>query len=246
MRQPLEKVLDQLVNLDTNLIELTDSGYHTLTPMRVKLLQEIKESYNLKYSIHAPWADTNLSADDYLIRKCILLRIMTSIKFAYDLDAQVLSIHPGWHTATEQFTKGKAWELNVRSIHKLLKYADSLDVELLIENVPITLPYLLVSISDFKMFYNELKYEIGMTLDIAHSNLQNETIEFITTFSEKIKHIHVSDNFGSSDEHLPIGKGTIEWKEIARTLMSIGYAGWVTIESYNDIQKSIEYLRQIF
>jgi sugar phosphate isomerase/epimerase len=94
-------------------------------------------------------------------------------------------------------------------------------------------------------FYEEIEDDIGMILDIAHSNLQNETIKFIKLFSEKIKHVHVSDNYGIRDDHLPLGLGIIEWTETINALKSINYAGWVTIESYYNINKSIEFWKKL-
>lgn len=244
MHEPLDEIYDKFLSLGTNLIELTDSGYHALNTKRVERLLEIKSSYNINYSIHAPWADTNLSADDDLIREWILKRIRASIRFTSDLGAQSLVIHPGWLTATDRFMKGRAWELNIRSVRWLLRYANEYGVDLLMENVPQSKPYLLVSVSDFEMFYEEIKFDLGIVLDIAHSHLQGETLDFIESFSDKIRHVHVSDNHGESDEHLPIGEGSIDWQKALNALKNIGYSGWVTIESYVDIRKSLDYLKK--
>ncbi|MHA2393813.1 MAG: sugar phosphate isomerase/epimerase family protein [Promethearchaeota archaeon] len=243
MHEPLDEVYDRFLSLGTNLIELTDSGYHALNTKRIERLLEIKSSYNLNFSIHAPWADTNLSADDDLIREWILKRIRASIRFTSDLDGHSLVIHPGWLTATDRFMKGRAWELNLRSIRWLLRYANEYGVDLLMENVPQSKPYLLVSVSDFEMFYEEIEFDLGMVLDIAHSHLQGETLDFIYRFGEKIQHVHVSDNHGESDEHLPIGDGSVDWQKTLGALEKIGYSGWVTVESYWDIHRGLEYLQ---
>jgi sugar phosphate isomerase/epimerase len=246
MQYSLEDVLEQLVDLDTNLVELADGGFHALNSGRVEQLLEIKTSYDLKYGIHAPWADTNLSANDSFIRERILERIKASIRFASILDAKSLVIHPGWRTAIEHFRKGFAWELNLNSIKLLINYADEFGIDLLIENVPLSMPYLLVYVADFMRFFEEIENDTGMTLDIAHSSLQDETINFIKIFSEKIKHVHVSDNYGIRDDHLPIGHGIIDWSEAIKALKINGFTGWVTIESYYNIQQSIEFLKKLF
>ena len=68
---------------------------------------------------------------------------------------------------------------------------------------------------------------------------------FIDEFGPKIKHVHVSDNEGEVDSHLPIGEGTISWEESIGALKNIGFDGWIVIESYGKIAESIEYLGRL-
>jgi sugar phosphate isomerase/epimerase len=153
-------------------------------------------------------------------------------------------IHPGWLPATDRFMKGRAWELNLRSVRWLLRYANEYGVDLLMENVPRSYPYILVSVADFEMFFDEIDFDMRMVLDVAHSSLQNETLDFISSFPEKIMHVHVSDNHGVSDDHLPIGKGSIDWQKSIGALKDIGFGGWVTVESYEGVRQSLDYLKR--
>jgi len=244
--KPLEEALPGLITLGISNVEIADSGNHSLNPKRVSRLQEIRSSYNLKFSIHAPYADTNLSADDDLIREWILKRIRATIRFANELDAKSVVIHPGWTTATDRFMKGRAWKLNLRSVHWLLRYAEEYGIPLLMENVPEPTPYLLVRVEDFEMFFEEMDFWIGMVLDVGHSNLLNETYDFLSRFKDRIKHIHISDNNGVRDQHLAIGDGEINWKGTMEAISDSGFSDWVVIESYNGIKESLEYLKKFF
>jgi sugar phosphate isomerase/epimerase len=241
--RPLEQVFPDLVRLNTKNIELSDSGHHALNPKLVERLQELRASYPLSFSIHAPYADTNLSADDDLIREWILKRIRASIRFASELEAECVVVHPGWTTATDRFMKGRAWDLNLRSLHWLLRYAEEYGVSLLIENVPQSLPYLMVTADDFQMFFDEMELKMGMTLDVAHANLQGEVYEFMDRFGDRIRHIHVSDNNGASDQHLPVGDGSIDWGRVVSAAKATGYSGWIVVESYSDVERSLDCLR---
>jgi sugar phosphate isomerase/epimerase len=243
--KPLEDILNELVNLSVNRIEVADSGNHSLNPKRVERLEELRSSYDIEYSIHAPYADTNLAADDDLIREWVLKRIRASIRFTSELSAEYLVIHPGWSTATERFSRGRSWELNIRSLYWLMRYAGEYGVKCLIENVPNPTPYLLVSIDDFELFDKEMKPPMNYVLDVAHAHLQNEEYQFIEKFGPKIKHVHVSDNEGESDQHLPIGEGSINWSRVIDSLDDIGFDGWLVIESYEKMEQSIDYLRNL-
>jgi sugar phosphate isomerase/epimerase len=243
--RPLDQALPELLKLSTRNIELADSGYHSLNPKIVVRLQELRSSYDLSFSIHAPYADTNLAADDDLIREWILKRIRASIRFASELEARCLVVHPGWTTATDRFMKGRAWELNLRSVRWLYRYAEEYGVDMLMENVPEPTPYILITTHDFEMFYSELEYNVEMVLDVAHANLHDESILFMDRFGQKIKHIHVSDNMGKTDQHLPIGAGSINWEKVLKKARSIDFDGWIVIESYWEIEKSLGYLRRL-
>jgi sugar phosphate isomerase/epimerase len=243
--RPLVDVRHKLIRLGTKNIEIADSGYHSLNPKIVEQLQELRASYDLEYSIHAPYADTNLSADDDLIREWVLKRIRYSIRFASDLEARCVVIHPGWTTATDRFMKGRAWELNIRSLHWLQRYSQEYGVPLLIENVPPPTPYLLITVEDFNLFFDEEQIDMRMVLDVAHANIQSEVFEFLKMHGDKIEHIHVSDNRGRKDQHLPIGEGEINWSMVVESIKATGFDNWLVIESYRDIDKCMNYLKAL-
>ena len=243
--KPLEDILNELVKLPVNRIEVADSGNHSLNPKRVERLEELKSSYNLEYSVHAPYADTNLAADDNLIREWILKRIRASIRFTSELGARNLVVHPGWSTATERFSRGRSWELNIRSLYWLMRYAGDYGVDCLMENMPGPTPYLLISLDDFSIFDKEMNPPMNYVLDVAHAHLLDEEYLFIEELGDKIRHVHVSDNMGDSDQHLPIGDGNINWRKVVDALDDISYSGWIVIESYDKIERSIENLNNL-
>lgn len=242
LHRPLDDVLEDLIKLNVKNIELADSGYHSLNPKRVERLQELRSSYELNFSVHAPYADTNLSADDDLIREWVLKRIRASIRFASELEAENIVVHPGWTTATERFMRGRSWDLNIRSLRWLSKYAGDYGVEVLLENVPNPTPYILVTVDDFRLFDEEMTPTLNYVLDIGHAYLQDEVYDFIDSFGSKIKHVHVSDNEGVQDQHMPIGEGNIAWESVMDALSQSGYDGWVVIESYEKMGESLSYL----
>jgi sugar phosphate isomerase/epimerase len=198
----------------------------------------------LEFSIHAPYADTNLSADDRSIREAIINRIKKSIDYAKELNAKTLVFHPGWRTPIDGFIPNHSWSLNLKSIRKLTRYAQDLDVIALVENLPDPRDFLLKSQDEFNNFFDETDFDVSMVLDIGHANIRGEIFDFIENFAEKIKHIHVSDNYGEKDQHLKIGDGNINWDKVISKLKECGFDGWIVIESYNGVKESIDYLRK--
>jgi sugar phosphate isomerase/epimerase len=63
---------------------------------------------------------------------------------------------------------------------------------------------------------------------------QNRTQSLLDAFGDRLSHVHLSDNRGGeSDLHLPLGAGTIDWKNVVRMLKRAGWDGTVTLEVFS-------------
>lgn len=245
LHKPLEEVLPDIVQAGSKFIELVDAGPHTLNQPRVERLLELKSSYDLRYALHAPFTDVNPAANDPQIREAVMRRLEASVRWASALGAKAYVFHPGNSTAAERFSPGSAWRLNLKSVRRILKYAENYGVKAMIENVPEPFPWLLKSINDFERFFDELDTDAEVVLDVAHAYLRGEVLEFIEHFGERIGHVHVSDNHGDEDKHLQIGEGSINWGEIVSALKRSPFDGWVVIESYYGVAESLDLIKKL-
>jgi len=81
----------------------------------------------------------------------------------------------------------------------------------------------------------------GAVLDTGHQNAQKEILPLsVEKLGNKIFYLHVSDNDGKVNEHLPLGKGNIDWEGIFLALKKHNYQGYVAIDIGNvpDIEKA--------
>ncbi len=154
--------------------------------------------------------------------------------------------HPGLQTGVSPFYPGLDWKLNLDSVCILSKIARKEGVEIAVENVPEPYPFLMKTVEDFSRFYNELEEEIGLVLDVAHANLNRQIEDFFRQFSEKIVHMHVSDNHGTHDSHVGIGHGTIDWESVAKEVKKAGYGNVIVLESTEFVDESLQTLRRLF
>jgi len=245
LSEPLEDAVEEIKSLDLDYIELTDDGLHALSPRRVAMLKELGDSYGWSFSVHAPFSDVNIAAYDESLREAALRRLERSIDYTAELEAEVWVFHPGASTALERFYPGSAWEINLRSVERLCRAAEELEVTAAMENVPEPFPFLLKSVGDFERFYSEFNGKLGMTLDVAHANIRGETERFLERLGRRIIHVHVSDNRADQDTHLPIGLGTVKWAETIKALEKIGFEGTVIIESFEGVEESLGLLRKL-
>jgi sugar phosphate isomerase/epimerase len=246
LSKPFASVTKHLLQLDTKHVEWPDEGLHALSKRRAKKLKAIAQTHDLDFVVHAPWAGINIATPSPTIRRAVLKRLEQSIVFAGQLECRLWLFHPGSRTGLSQFYPGKEWQLHLQSVRTLLKVARREGVTVAIENTPEPFPSLMKSVDDFHRFYEELEDDLGMVLDVAHANLNNQIYDFLKQFSKRITHIHVSDNNGDSDMHLGIGHGNIDWKRVAKAVKDSGYGNFIMIESTDHIQESLQFLRELF
>ena len=79
---------------------------------------------------------------------------------------------------------------------------------------------------------------LGVTWDVGHINMmkkagfKDEDIERETKeIAKYVKHVHLTDNFGYSDSHLPPGMGNVPTKKILEQLEKAGFSGKKIIEA---------------
>lgn len=244
--KPFKNVVNSLPDVNVKHVELTDEGLHTLTKNRIKKLKEIANSYDLDFVVHAPWAGINIATISPVLRRAVLKRLRQSLILSGQLGCRLWLFHPGFRSGLNRFYPQKDWQLNLDSVKNLLKLAKQEEVTIAIENMPEPFPALMKSVDDFHRFYHDLNTEIDMVLDVAHANLNNQIIDFIEQFSEKIIHMHLSDNQGARDQHLGIGHGKLDWKRFAKAVKKSQYDKLLMIESTDHPQESIHFLNNLF
>jgi len=244
--ESFQKMTERLTKAETAYIEVVDDGFHTLNKQRVSILKSIGESYGLKYSVHAPFSDINIASPSKPLLKAMLKRLKESISYASTLNAYMWVFHPGLKTGVSMFYPGMDWLQNLKTTRSLIKIASDYGVKIAVENVPEPYPFLMKSVEDFTKFYEEINEDIGLVFDVGHANLNGQIERFLMVFADKTMHMHVHDNHGKSDQHLEIGLGNIDWKNVANLLRKISYDKLVIIESFEHIEESMHKLKQLF
>jgi hypothetical protein len=84
---------------------------------------------------------------------------------------------------------------------------------------------------------------IGVTWDVGHINLlrkagytEKEIVEETKKISPYVKKVHMTDNFGYSDSHLPPGMGNVPVKKMMEELEKAGFSGKTIMEAGGFVQ----------
>lgn len=71
----------------------------------------------------------------------------------------------------------------------------------------------------------------GCLLDVAHTNATKEPLALvIPKLARRLLYVHLADNDGSASHHYPAGRGSIDFSAVFRSLLSIGYDGYVNVD----------------
>jgi sugar phosphate isomerase/epimerase len=241
--ESFNRVVKRLGGEGTRYVEVLDDGAHELNKSRVGLLRAAAKSYDLEYTVHAPFADINIASPSRTLLDATLRRLTKSLYHAYTLDAKLWVLHPGAKTGISQFYPEAEWKQNLQSIQELYAEAEQLGVNVAIENLPAKYWFTMSSPEDFSKFYKETSLPIGIVLDVGHAHLENQIQPFFDQLADKIVHIHASDNNGVNDDHLGVGCGTLDYDWFAKTLKKINYKERVIVESCDNVSESLQKLR---
>jgi sugar phosphate isomerase/epimerase len=72
---------------------------------------------------------------------------------------------------------------------------------------------------------------VGFNIDTGHAQIHGITAPAaIRMMGHRLVTTHLQDNFGERDDHLPPGKGTIDWPEVWKALCDVKYGGMLMVE----------------
>jgi sugar phosphate isomerase/epimerase len=241
MNFPIKSVqqeIKQFAALGFDFLELTldppRAHYSIVREERDTILQELK-SRNMGLVCHLPTfvytADLTES-----IRQASLQEMIGSLETAKALGAEKVVLHPGYIGGIGTFAMDVSRKYAFESLYSISRTADTLGMELCLENMfPRYLTF--AEPEDFNTVFEQFP-NIGLTLDTGHANIGDtrgdRIFRFLNMFSHRLRHVHMSDNHGKRDDHLPIGEGTIPFEQIVLTLKQMGYDDTITFEVFSE------------
>lgn len=189
-----------------------------LDKMDIEEIKKISEKFRkkgLKVTAHGPFFDLNPVSTDELIREISIKRIYKSLDYAQILNASSIVIHPGYDYKRHGFLKDEWVKRSCEFYFELSKQATEKNISLLLENVYERNPQEILPLLEVVNENNG-----GFCFDTGHHfAFGTESLEiWLEKTGEFIKEIHLHDNDGKNDLHLPPGKGKINFDPLKKFL----------------------------
>jgi sugar phosphate isomerase/epimerase len=224
----LELVLHYCFNLEIGLdgVDL-DSISRTDVRQTVKKLRK----RGCQLSLHGPFWDLSAGSSDALIRQVTRGRLQQF----FDLLTLFHPVQVVCHTGYDPRHHGSEWdEFLERSLvtwEPLLERAEILEIPLLLENVWEENP----------QFHKELFVQLpspylGFCLDVGHQHTFSKTPlpVWLGDLAEQLQEIHLHDNNGNQDAHLPVGQGSIDFDWLFQFLDKQRKTPLLTLEPHQE------------
>ncbi len=213
-------------------VELPTGAPEIILKNKTNILKLIKKFDSPALAHTAWWIDFGNGYEP--VRRGWIEEAKISIDTAKSLNIKKINFHfysIGLTTAYSSYHK-KILGTIVKSLREVIDYANSKDITVILENSPTKRD--VVGIKKYKFVIDNVP-KLKVHLDIGHAFIENGMQgikDYIFTFTDKLEHIHISDNHGEEDEHLPLGKGEINFEQIAKWLKQINYDKTITFEVF--------------
>ena len=182
------------------------------------------------------------------IRHASVQEMFQSLEVAAELGAQKVVLHPGHIGGLGIYVIETALAHANNSLATIIQHAQKLGLCVCLENMfPRCRAF--VEPDDFIDIMERFP-DLKLTLDTGHANIGTQKgqriLEFIEKFGHRIGHLHISDNLGQRDDHLPLGSGSINFAKIARAIKNCGYDETATLEIFSEDRQALVQSRDRF
>ena len=177
---------------------------------KIKQHKRVIENFSGRISIHGPFVGIRQTHRDYLLKEAVKKRMQMTFEVVKELKPEVLVMHSGIIGDIKRWKLMDFWleETTIFWKEEIKKYEKE-RIKIVIENLVEETPDILMKLcdavnSDF----------FALCLDMGHMNVFSELppSEWVKRMDKRLQYVHLHDNNGENDDHLPAGKGNIDFR----------------------------------
>ncbi|MEW6696088.1 MAG: sugar phosphate isomerase/epimerase family protein [Bacillota bacterium] len=214
-------------------------------------LKKLAAAAGLTCQVHMDTRDSNIASSNRVIREASIKQVLSAIEYAADLEARVITVHPGRFTEEkEALSSQEAWNRQIEAFAVLACKAESKDMIIGIENMEKRPKEFVLTEADIKKIVQAVgSNRLMVTLDVAHLHHIGDVTQIIKAWQLPIVNVHISQ--ANSKMHLPIfahEAGGIDYAKVFPQLAA-KYQGLLVVEGYipgkekENVKKSYEWLK---
>lgn len=231
-RHPIADVLGPIARAGFRAIEVSTAPQHIdLDRQDPDALRRQIAARGLRvHSLHAPFGSgVNFTSPDAGERRAAIARLTSAAETLRRLGGGLYVIHPGGEDQRWIWERESRLALSVAGLTQVWQECRARGLGFVLET---PLPHLLGGQpDDFAWILDRIPSEgSGVCVDTSHTALGGFLFDVLERFGPRVVHVQVSDNHGTSDDHLPLGAGNLDWGRVVATLERIGYAGVFMLE----------------
>ncbi len=188
---------------------VSDGNFRLDDPVHRDRIAGVLASTSLNVTVHAPYSDLNPATLNYPIWEETVRQLCSCVSAAADFTDRI-TIHPGYLSPLCKMMPERAWAQQKEAIRQIGLCAADHGVLACLENM-IAIKEFFCQDPDELLGMVEGLDGIGITIDFGHANTRGLVPQF-AAIACRANHIHIHDNHGSSDVHLPLCRVTVPWR----------------------------------
>lgn len=188
-------------------------GAHVLDALAPGGLERVSGmlTHNPSLTFHAPFMDLSPGAVDAKVRAVTMERFHQVLDAAEALKPRAIVFHSGYEKWKYALRVDLWLEKSLETWVPLLERARRVGAMIAIENIFEDEP------SNLKLLMQEMNArDFGICFDAGHANLFSSLPlgAWIDALGDHLIELHLHDNDGSADQHLPLGEGAIDFSTL--------------------------------
>ena len=197
----------------------------------VKDLAETLQGNELEVTVHGPFMDLSPGGIDRKIREITVERFSKTLELARFLNPRMIIFHPGYEKWKFDGQIGPWIENSLQTWRPLAKMAGEMGLKVALENVyeenPGPLRTLLQEIDSPNLRF---------CFDTGHHHVFSKVLlpVWFEALREYLAEVHLHDNHGELDEHLPAGEGGFDFDRFFNLLSQFKLNPIYTIEPHEE------------
>lgn len=200
-------------------------------------LAEFAGSHGLALTAHAPISDVNIGSFNPRARELSVELVSRTVEAAGALGMPTVTVHPGLKMPISRHDEAGIRRLTLEAVRRFVEVAAEAGTKVCLENMPATYVATFLEPADFDEVYAWIGREadpanLGFCWDVAHANTTG-TVDAFLDARPPLGNVHLSDNHGKDDAHLPLGEGNAPIEKALKGLAGLGYEGDLVIECRN-------------
>lgn len=186
---------------------------------------------DLTITMHGPFLDLNVASPDAEIRTASRKRIYSVLDYIDIFQPSSIVFHGGYDYRRYDFVKEDWFKRSCDFWSEFAQMLNKKGVSLHLENVYETNPFEIKPIVEcIWEFGGGFCFDTGHHFSFGSSDIKS----WINVLGKYIKEIHLHDNDGISDLHLPPGMGKINFEPLKDYLVSQEFLPCITLEPHKE------------
>ena len=192
----------------------------------VKAIKKTLDDYGMGIIGHTPYY-LPFASPIKTIREIAIKEVEKCFRAFNEMGAEYVTIHANWPPSLFSIREGI--DLQVESMKEVVEKAEDYGIKVMYEN----------GVGEMDNYRNTAEIlrrvaKMYFHLDVGHAFLHGRDVcKFIRKLHDKLRHVHIHDNFGMKDLHLPPGTGKIKWDDVVKELKRY-YNGTITLEIFSN------------